>query len=294
MNLLLIGSRGQLGFELMNLAWPRGFTIEGYDLPEFDVTRREAVAELVAAKKPLLVVNASAYTAVDKAEAERDLAFAVNRDGPSHLAEACANNRAALVHVSTDYVFAGDKIGAYVESDPVAPISVYGASKEAGEREVRSRLEQHFIVRTSWLFGRNGANFVKTMLRLAKERDELRVVDDQHGCPTSAMDLAGAIALIADRVASGTKGWGTYHYTGRGKTTWCGFAKEIVRAQAEITGRRPEVTAISTSEYPTPARRPQNSELDSSKIRAELGIETMDWRAGMRAVIDATLSGSRS
>jgi dTDP-4-dehydrorhamnose reductase len=202
--------------------------------------------------------------------------------------ELTAEAGAALVHLSTDYVFDGRKSTAYTEDDPVAPLSVYGRSKAAGEDAVRQALDRHIVLRTSWVYGGYGSNFLKTILRLALEHDELTMVADQFGCPTATADIADAILAIAARIADDDDAtWGTYHFVGRGVTTWHGFAEEIVDVQAGITGRRPKVVAIATSDYPRPARRPANSALDSSRFHQAFGVRAADWRERVRHVAAA-------
>lgn len=286
-NLLIVGA-GQLGTELARLSWPVGVTVVQHDQDSLDITDHAAVQALVGGLRPFLVINAAAYTAVDKAEGDVDTAFAVNRDGPAHLAEACAATGAALVHVSTDYVFDGSKPEPYAETDPVAPLGVYGLSKEAGEQAVRDRLSRAIILRTSWVFSAHGHNFAKTMLRLAAERDELRVVADQHGCPTAAADLAQAIQIAAHECLTRPDGetlWGTYHFCGTGPTTWHGFAEAIIDKQAAISGRRPVVRPIATEDFPTPARRPANSVLDTTKFARAFGHVPRSWRDGLSEVL---------
>ncbi|KJS40066.1 MAG: dTDP-4-dehydrorhamnose reductase [Rhodospirillaceae bacterium BRH_c57] len=286
-NVLVIGA-GQLGTELARLAWPAGFTVTQRDQDTLDVTDRGAVFAAVRDLRPVLVVNAAAYTAVDKAESDTEVAFAVNRDGPAFLAEACAETGAALVHVSTDYVFDGAKTGAYSETDPVSPLGVYGVSKEAGEQAVRQHLPRALILRTAWVFSAHGHNFVKTMLRLAAERDELRVVADQHGCPTAAADLAAGILHAALRCLDSDDAglWGTYHFCGTGPTTWHGFAQAIIDGQASTTGKRPVVHAITTEEFPTPAKRPANSVLDTRRFAETFGLTPRPWRDGLAEVLE--------
>lgn len=288
--ILVFGATGQLGRELAEQAGRRHIGLRMVDRVEADIADTAAVGRVVAAGMPALVVNAAAYTAVDRAEADPDAAFRVNAGGPGVLAGACAERGIPLLHVSTDYVFDGTKVGAYVEDDPIAPLGVYGRSKAAGEAAVRQILERHIILRTSWVYGIYGANFLKAILRLARERDELRIVADQRGCPTGTADLAEAILLIAPRLIAQERVWGTYHFAGQGATTWHGFASEIVDAQAKFTQRRPPVIPITTAEYPTPARRPANSELDSSHFAAVFGIKAWEWRERMRDVTAALLS----
>jgi dTDP-4-dehydrorhamnose reductase len=287
MKLLVIGSKGQLGWELCRQAKERGHDLIPLDLPEFDITNKSAVFDEVSQSRADLVVNAAAYTAVDKAESEIDMAFAVNRDGPSYLASACAGVHIPLIHISTDYVFDGCKKGRYLETDPVAPIGVYGKSKAEGEADVRRWLKEHIIIRTSWLCGVHGNNFVKTMLSLGKEREELRVVDDQHGCPTFAADLAEAILTIVSLIEKGENiSWGTYHYCGAGSTTWFGFASKIFEiAKTYDTFKLKNLIPISTSEYPTPAKRPLNSVMDCTLLEKCFLITPRAWDESLARMI---------
>ena len=258
-----------------------------------DISVDSQVSALLERERPALVLNAAAYTAVDRAEVEREQAFAVNETGPSLIARWCTANRAALIHVSTDYVFDGAKAAAYVEEDATAPLGVYGESKLAGEVAVRGALERHLILRTSWVFSAYSQNFVKTMLRLAGERDELRVVADQVGRPTAAADLANAMLTLAERLAQGAElDWGTYHFAGAGSTSWHGFAEAIVEEQAPLTGKKPRVTPITTADYPTPARRPQSSVLDTSRFERTFGITPAPWRDGLRTVVRELVSAT--
>jgi dTDP-4-dehydrorhamnose reductase len=284
----IIGSSGQLGWELVRLGERRGLPILALDYPEIDITDPAAIDARFDSTKIDLIVNAAAYTAVDRAESEPEAAFAVNCDGPANLAERCRDRNISLIHVSTDYVFDGTKPGAYVEEDPVAPLGIYGASKAAGEEKVRERLPEHVILRTAWLCGVHGHNFVKTMLRMGREKDALRVVSDQFGCPTFAADLAEAIFEVAKQVEmSKSMPWGTYHYCGRGETTWHAFAEAIF----EVAGQHEkfaikEVLPISTAEYPTPVKRPANSVLDCSKIERHFGIRPRPWRESLAEMIE--------
>src|SRR5918998_2115401 len=213
MKVLVLGAGGQVGHELCRHSWPTDTTLVALARDGLDITRREAVFTTIAGERPDVVVNAAAYTAVDRAESERDAAWAANCTGPGHIAAACREAGIPLIHISTDYVFDGTRSGPYREDDPVNPLGVYGASKEGGERAVREGLREHVILRTAWIYSAHGHNFVKTMLRLAGQRPVLRVVADQTGSPTRAADLAGAIAQIAQHIANGNAAWGTYHFT---------------------------------------------------------------------------------
>jgi dTDP-4-dehydrorhamnose reductase len=275
--ILLFGANGQLGQEMVRASDARNQPLVALSRGEADVADAAAVRGAVARHKPSLVVNAAAYTKVDLAEQEVEAARQGNEVGPAVLGEACNAANTPLVHISTDYVFDGAKSTAYVETDPVSPASSYGRSKEAGERALRAAAPRHVILRTSWVYGEFGHNFLKTVLRLAATRDELRMVADQRGCPTSTLDLAEAILSIAPRLTAGGDVWGTYHFAGSGVTTWHGFASRIVAAQAPLTGRSPRVTPITTAEYPLPARRPANSEFDCSLFARTFGIRARPW-----------------
>jgi dTDP-4-dehydrorhamnose reductase len=292
--LLVLGAGGQVGHELRRLRWPSGYHIATFDRVGLDITDRDLVVAAVARERPDIVINSAAYTAVDRAEAEEAAAFAANVTGPANLAEACRQAAIPLIHLSTDYVFDGSKPGAYREDDPVSPLGVYGASKEAGERAVRDVLSEHIIVRTAWLYAAHGHNFVRTMLRLAAERPTLRVVADQVGSPTSAADLATAIAAIVGRIEAGKGRWGTYHFTGGGAVSWHGFAEAIFDLAAPWRGPPPRIEAIATIDYPTPARRPKNSVLDCAKIGEAYGIVPRPWRAALADVIREIYSTPRN
>ena len=275
--ILLFGANGQLGQEMVRASAARVMSLVALSHAEADIANANAVREAIARHKPALVVNAAAYTKVDLAETDVEAARRGNDIGPALLGEACAAAGIPLVHVSTDYVFDGTKPTAYVETDAVSPASSYGRSKEAGERALRAATPRHVILRTSWVYSEFGHNFLKTILRLAATRDELRIVADQRGCPTSTLDLAEAVLSIAPRLIAGEDVWGTYHFAGSGVTTWHGFASRIVAAQAPFTGRTPRVTPITTAEYPLPARRPANSELDCSLFARIFGIRARPW-----------------
>ncbi|MEW6256701.1 MAG: dTDP-4-dehydrorhamnose reductase [Pseudomonadota bacterium] len=290
MRILMFGANGQVARETLALAAERGTDIVALDRAQADITDGAALARAVEAAKPDIVFNAAAYTAVDKAEREPEAAEQGNAIGPGLIAAQCAAAGIPVVHISTDYVFDGTKAGAYVESDPLAPLGVYGRTKAAGEAAVRAANPRHVILRTSWVYGVHGANFLKTMLRLAGERDRLTVVADQHGCPTATRDIALALFAVADAVAAGTAHYGTYHFAGTGATTWHGFASEIVARAARHTGRSPEVAAITTADYPTPARRPANSELSSSLFEQTFRYRAAPWQARTGEVVDALLA----
>jgi len=284
----VIGSNGQLGWEVVRIGEARGFNILALDFPEIDISNLASVDACFDSTKIDLIINAAAYTAVDRAESETDVAFAVNREGPAHLADWCRKRGIPLIHVSTDYVFDGTKSGAYIEEDPVAPLGIYGDSKAAGEEEVRVRLPEHIIVRTAWLCGFHGHNFVKTMLKLGRRKETLRVVADQYGCPTIAADLAEAILEVVRRVEKNESvKWGTYHYCGAGKTTWHEFTTAIfdIAGQYEKFSVK-NIVPISTAEYPTPVKRPANSVLDCTKIERYFGIRPRPWRDSLAEMIE--------
>jgi len=284
--LLVVGAGGQLGRELCALAASAGVPAHGLHREELDCSEPAQVELALAKWRPDVVVNAAAYNAVDRAECEQELADRVNALGPETIGRGCAQAGTAMIHISTDYVFDGTKSGAYHEDDPIAPLGVYGRSKAEGERRVRMAINQHVILRTSWLYGVHGTNFVKTIMRLASERDELRVVDDQIGCPTGTADLAAAILRVAEAARLGRAIWGTYHFAGRGAISRHGLACEIVRVQARVTGKRPTVHAISSAEYPSIVRRPSNSELDSTKFATVFGIAAAPWQDRVASVVN--------
>jgi dTDP-4-dehydrorhamnose reductase len=294
MKLLVLGAAGQVGRELCRLAWPDGTTISAVDRAEVEIADRDAVFAAVERDRPDIVINAAAYTAVDRAESEPEAAWAANCTGPANLAAACGGAAIPLIHLSTDYVFDGTKPGPYREEDPVNPLGVYGKSKEAGDRAVREALPEHVILRTAWLYSAHGHNFVKTMLRLGEERPVLRVVADQTGSPTSAADVAGAIRAIVQQIRSGNSRWGTYHFAGAGAVTWHGFAEAIFELAAPWRGPPPLVEAIATAEYPTPARRPANSMLDCTRTGDAFGIVPRPWREALTEVIDELFENNPS
>lgn len=288
MDILVLGGAGQVGTELQALSWPDGVRLHAPGRADLDITDADAVAAALAARDYRAVINTAAYTAVDKAESDVVAAWRLNALAPAILAAATASRSIPLVHVSTDYVFAGTKPdGAYAPDAPIDPQSVYGASKAAGELAVRTGNPRHAVVRTAWVVSPHRGNFVKTMLRLAAERDALTVVDDQHGCPTSATDLAAALATIAQRMAGEADApTGTFHCVNAGDTTWCGFAEAIVAGSARRGGRSVPVKGIPTSAYPTPARRPANSRLSTDSLTAAYGIAPRAWQAALDDILD--------
>ena len=281
--ILVIGRAGQVASALAELSQIGRHPVVCAGRPQVDLANPDTLLRALAKFKPCFVINAAAYTAVDAAEREREQAFAVNAQGAEHIAHLCADRDIPLVHLSTDYVFDGTAMRPYREDDPVAPLGAYGESKAAGEDAVRRCHPRHVIVRTSWVYAATGHNFLRTMLRLGAERDELSVVDDQRGAPTYAADIAGALSEIATQVlnAADFGAWGTYHLSSAGETTWYGFAKEIFRLLAEGGHPVPRLRPIATAEYPTPARRPAYSVLDGMKLRRTFGLRIPAWQDGV-------------
>jgi dTDP-4-dehydrorhamnose reductase len=282
LKILLLGRNGQVGWELERTLAPLG-ELKAFDRAGLDLADTPRLAGAVRALQPEVIVNAAAYTAVDKAESDRDAAFAVNATGPRVLAEEAKRIGALLVHYSTDYVFDGEKRTPYVEDDATHPLNVYGASKLAGEEAIRKTGCRHLILRTSWVYGPRGKNFMLTMLRLAGERPELRVVDDQVGAPTSSIEIARATATLLARTARSADVTGLYHLAAAGETSWCGFARAIF-AQARIAT---PVVPIRTEEYPTAARRPRNSRLDCARLRSAFGVALAPWQEGLDEAMQA-------
>jgi dTDP-4-dehydrorhamnose reductase len=284
---LVFGAQGQIGRELMQRSPPHGFALIGLTHADIDIADKRAIRDTVRRHRPDIVVNAAAYTAVDKAETDADLAFAVNEAGPRNLAAAANDVGTVIVHLSTDYVFDGRKADPYTEDDAVAPISTYGRSKEAGERALREATDRHVILRTSWVYAAHGANFLRTMVRLASERDVIGVVSDQHGTPTSAADLADAILAMLPRLQNKNTAFGTFHLTNAGQTTWHGFAQAIFAGLSEHTSRVPQLRAITTADYPTPAARPAMSVLDCRKIASAYSIRMRPWQDAVSTTLNA-------
>jgi len=281
MRLAVTGTTGQLVRSLA-AANVKGCEVVAIGRPALDLSAPEGIEAAIAAVKPDLIVNAAAYTAVDKAESEPEVADAVNAAGAEAVGRTATRLGVPVIHVSTDYVFDGSKPVPYVESDPVAPLGAYGRSKYEGERRLMAACPEAIVLRTAWVYSPYGHNFVKTMLRLAETRDEISVVDDQLGNPTYAPHLADAIIAISRHVLEGgSTAWGLYHAAGSGDVTWCGFAREVFAASARHDGPTANVKPITTADYPTPARRPANSRLDGSKLREAFGVRLPAWQEGV-------------
>ena len=293
MRLLVAGREGQLAQALPPVFRAAGWEVLALGRPALDLAGPGAtIAAAVAGFRPHLVVNAAAYTAVDRAEDEPAAAMAVNRDGAGALAAAAAACDAAILHVSTDYVFDGSKGAPYSEADPVAPLGAYGRSKLEGERGVLAANPRAAVLRTAWVCSATGQNFVRTMLRLARERDELGVVADQRGAPIFADDLAAAILRMAGNLVAADRGeadFGVFHLAGAPDTTWHGFAEAIFAGVARRGHRVPRLRAIATADYPTKARRPADSRLDCARILAVHGVRRPDWRRGLDRALDALI-----
>lgn len=285
MRIAVTGREGQVAQSLLERARVRpGFEVLAVGRPALDLARPDTVAPALAAARPDLVVSAAAYTAVDQAEEEPELAYRINEDGAGAVAAAAALLGVPMIHLSTDYVFDGLKDGPYTEADAPNPQSVYGASKLAGEKAVAAACPQAIVLRTAWIYSPFGRNFVKTMLKLAGERHILSVVDDQWGNPTSALDIADGILHVAERLAAYGPRPGIYHLAGTGATSWAGFAREALEASRRHCGPNAEVKEITTAEYPTKARRPANSRLLTEKLAKEFGWTAPDWRESLERV----------
>jgi len=286
-DVLVTGGDGQLGRELRRCPLPAGWRLHMPDRSSLDLSDRGAIAKVMAARQWGAVINAAAFTAVDMAETDVAAAWEINALAPAALAEACARIDIPILYVSTDYVFSGDRPGAWSENDPVRPIGVYGASKLGGELAVRTSGARHAILRTSWVISAHRNNFLKTMLRLATDRDTVRVVADQHGRPTAAADLARAVFAIAGTLVDHqTVINGTFHFANDGVVNWADFAREIFRQSALRGGPSAQVESIGTADYPTPARRPANSVLDTSAIGTAFGIVPRPWTEAVADILD--------
>jgi dTDP-4-dehydrorhamnose reductase len=289
MKIVITGAKGQVGSELVKSAVARLHRVLAFDSQSLDITNFSAVREILHREKPNVVINAAAYTAVDRAESEPFLAASVNVDGPRYLAIVCSELGIPLLHISTDYVFDGNKVGDYVESDMPAPSNIYGQTKLDGELAILGGLAKYIILRVSWVFGENGNNFVKTMLRLAESRNELGVVDDQYGAPTSAVSIANTLLDIVAHPEFGESEflWGIYHLPANPGVTWHGFA-EVIFTQAKSVGlinKKITVNAITSDQFPTPVKRPTNSKLGSEKLSTLLMISECDWKADLNEML---------
>lgn len=299
MRILLTGKHGQVGFELLRALAPLG-KIHAVDYAECDLSDAVATATLVRLARPDVIVNPAAYTAVDKAESEPELSHAVNAVVPGVLGEEAAKLGAWVVHYSTDYVFDGTKLGAYIEDDSTNPLNTYGRTKRDGEMALQQSGVRHVTLRTSWVVGAHGNNFAKTILRLALEREELNVVADQYGAPTSAALLADVTAQLIrqmQREGADTYPYGLYHLAAGGETSWCDYARFVV-SEAHAAGRSlklvPDaIRGIPSSEYPTSATRPLNSRLDTGKLRKTFGLEMPDWQQGVRHILQQILDDGK-
>jgi dTDP-4-dehydrorhamnose reductase len=286
MTILVAGKSGQLADALMQVALQRGVSLVALGRQQMNIEDAGSIRAAVTGFRPSLLVNAAAYTAVDQAEAEPERALALNRDGAARMAAAATEFAVGYIHVSTDYVFDGHKTSPYIEDDAPSPLSAYGRSKLAGEQAVRDACAWALTLRTSWLYHSRGHNFVRTMLRLGGTRDVIRVVNDQHGTPTAATDLAGAILDIAGQLRTSDRRRGVYHLAAAGETTWFGFATAIFREWAKHGQGVPKLVPIPTAEYPTPARRPANSCLDCAKIARDFGVRLPHWENPLSSCID--------
>ena len=287
MKVVVLGAKGQLGRCLSDQLLVTSHEVTLAARADIDISDLEGLKEKLVTLKPDVVINASAYTAVDKAEQEADKANEANNVAVGHLARVCAEINCVLIHVSTDYVFDGLAQTPYKESIQPNPQSVYGKTKLLGELAIQASGCNYLIIRTAWVFSEYGNNFLKTMLRLGKERDTLSIVGDQVGCPTYAQDIAKAIVVILKGIESKNTCWGIYHYCGNEITSWFGFAEAIFNEakQADSISNNPELTKITTAEFPTPATRPAYSVLDTTKIMADWAVQPSDWRAAIKLTI---------
>lgn len=294
MKILVTGSQGQVGSEIAQLS-DGDFHATAFGRRALDITNADHIREHLDAVQPDFVVNCAAFTAVDRAEDEAELAHAVNATALHLLGRACAEREIGVIHLSTDYVFDGRKSEPYVEEDDPNPLGVYGASKLAGEELLRTANERHIILRVSWVFGRLGRSFVDTILKLARERDELTVVDDQVGAPSPATTVAQAVRRIAEVASDRPHVWGTYHFSTTPALSWCSFARRIVAVAAEsgLLTRVPDVRPISTAEWPAKAARPLNSRLNPARASAVFGSPPQDWEPPLRDYV-RLLKGRRS
>jgi dTDP-4-dehydrorhamnose reductase len=287
--IVVFGARGQVGREIVALAAARGVPVVGLSRQDADIGNEVTVRATLDVHRPAVVVNAAGYTAVDRAEREPEAALLANVTGPAVLATVCAGINVPLIQLSCEQVFDGNKKRPYVESDKVSPVSVFGRSKAEGEAKVRELAPRHVILRTSWIYGPHGRNFLRNVMRLAAERDELRMVGDQTGCPTAAIDLAEAVLVVARKLASDARVSGTFHFAGNGATNWFRFASEIVQRQAVFTGKTPRITEIRLSEYPAAVKGGLNCELDSARFRNAFGYTASPWNFRVAEVVASVI-----
>lgn len=289
--ILVFGRVGQVGWELRHKLATIGH-VTSVDFPEIDFSKPDTVRGAIRSAEPTVIINAAAYTAVDKAESTPDPAWAINATGPAIIAEEAKRSGAFMVHYSTDYVYNGAKLGPWVETDATGPLNVYGQTKLAGDEAIASSGCDYVILRTSWVYGARGANFLLTMLRLAKERPELRIVDDQTGSPTTSECLAQATAQIVSQVVSPGSGLngrsGVYHLTSSGATTWFGFARAFLSKQPTM----PKLTPITTADYPVPAARPKNSVLSCQRVADAFGVQMPSWELALDLVLETLSEGA--
>jgi dTDP-4-dehydrorhamnose reductase len=292
---LLTGGTGQVGAAICRAAMRHGFAVMAPDRATLDLTKVDEIVSVVDSGDWAIIINCAAYTAVDKAQSEPALANAINRVAPGIFASEAARRSIPIIHLSTDYVFDGSKTTPYLEDDMVYPLGVYGASKESGEAAVRAYNPAHAILRTAWVVSAGGSNFINTMLRLAEERDEIGVVNDQIGCPTSAADIAEAVLTIATHMTRGsTSPTGTWHFVNSGSATWHDLAAYIFAAVKASGAKVPKLKAITTADYPTPARRPANSQLDTSRITRDFGITPRHWHDAIGDILAERLGTTKT
>jgi len=297
MRIIVIGKGGQIDTALQAFGdVAPGVEIVRLGRPDIDLSKPETLQAPIRAARPDVIISSAAYTAVDKAESESNLAQAVNGNGPGELARISKSLNVPILHLSTDYVFSGDKDDPYVETDMPAPVSIYGKTKLSGERQIAAATDNHVILRTAWTYSSYGDNFVKTMLRLAENRDEINVVDDQHGCPTYAPEIAHALVTVAQRVAADPDPAlrGVFHLTGQGETTWAEFAVAILAGREARGGKPVKVNRITTDQYPTPAKRPASSRLSGAKLQAIYGLKLNPWRVSLDLCLDRLINSGSS
>lgn len=292
---LLTGGSGQVGMAIAESAARHGFAVTAPTRDLLDLTKVDEIVAAVDSGDWSIILNCAAYTAVDKAQSEPALANAINRIAPGIFASEAARRGIPIIHLSTDYVFDGTKVTPYFEDDPVYPIGVYGASKEAGEAAVRAYNSTHAIIRTAWVVSAGGRNFIDTMLRLARERDEIGVVDDQIGCPTSATDIADAVLRVAQQMTGGNSAKvGTWHFVNSGSASWHDLAAFVFACASAAGHKVPRLNPIKTSDYPTPARRPANSQLDTSRIIKDFGIAPRHWHEAIGDIMAERLGAAKT